>query len=452
MTVAAVPTREVRESGARLLRVQGMPLRRWLTTTPGRLRAASALILTALLVLVIIASTGAANRGEAARAVGLESVPELDAAVKLYGALANADANATSIFLKAGLEPAALRRAYLHSIKVAGRQLAAVSHDVGSSRTAQHAVRKIAGALPEYTGRIETARVYNRDGLPLGASYLRDGTRIMHDDILPAATTLYERAMRRLDEQYRSGTSSVEIVLVVIAGIAVIGLLIATQVFVTRRYQRILNVGLLSATVIVIGLLGWSVGRFVAAQDSLVAAQRDGSDTVQVASAARILALRAQADENLALSERGTGEKYRADFTDTVARLGGDDGSGGALGAASRTARGTPAAALTSPLAADFSDLLAVHKDVTTLDDGGDYEGAIALAVGQGADVGREAQVVQKFDADLRAVIASARQRLDARATDARAGFDVLEVAILLLAIMAGVFVVVGLQRRIGEY
>ena len=103
MTVAAAPTREARESRARLLRVQGMPLRRGLTTTPGRLRAASALILAALLVLVIIASTGAATRGEAARAVGLESVPELDAAVKLYGALANADANATSIFLKAGI-------------------------------------------------------------------------------------------------------------------------------------------------------------------------------------------------------------------------------------------------------------------------------------------------------------------------------------------------------------
>src|SRR5262249_35806280 len=36
--------------GARGLRVQGMPWRRWLTTTPGRLRSASALLVIGLLV------------------------------------------------------------------------------------------------------------------------------------------------------------------------------------------------------------------------------------------------------------------------------------------------------------------------------------------------------------------------------------------------------------------
>ncbi len=287
MTAPTIPTRATR---GRLLQVQGVPLRRWLTTTPGRLRATSALILVALLVLVLVTSTAAATRGEAARAVGLRSVPEMDASARLYVALANADADATSIFLRAGQEPSALRLAYLQEVKIAGRQLAAVSRDVGSS-TAEKDVRVIAGALPKYTGRIESARVYNRDGLPLGASYLRDGQRIMHDQILPAATALYERAMRRLDEQYRSGTSSIEIVLVVLVGIAVIGLLIATQAFVTRRYNRILNLGLLAATVIVFALLGWSVAWFASAQNSLVAAQREGSDTVQVASAARILVL-----------------------------------------------------------------------------------------------------------------------------------------------------------------
>ncbi len=133
-------------------------------------------------------------------------------------------------------------------------------------------------------------------------------------------------------------------------------------------------------------------------------------------------------------------------------RLGEDDGAGGALGGVSRTAQGTPAADLTSPLRADFADLLAVHTDVRARDDGGDYDGALALAVGEGADDGREAQVVQKLDADLEAVIADARGRLDARAADARSGFDVLEAAILLLAVVAGVFVIAGLQRRIGEY
>ena len=44
-----------------------------------------------------------------------------------------------------------------------------------------------------------------------------------------------------------------------------------------------------------------------------------GSDSVQVLSAARILALRAQADESLALVARGGGDQYLTDF-DAVAR------------------------------------------------------------------------------------------------------------------------------------
>ena len=57
----------------------------------------------------------------------------------------------------------------------------------------------------------------------------------------------------------------------------------------------------------------------VRAGNAGVTAQRMGSDSVQVLSAARILALRAQADESLALVARGGGDQYLTDF-DAVAR------------------------------------------------------------------------------------------------------------------------------------
>ena len=71
-------------------------------------------------------------------------------------------------------------------------------------------------------------------------------------------------------------------------------LLVAVQLFVTRRSNRILNVALVTATVVVLVLMSWTVFRFVSAQDSLQSAQRNGSDSVQLLSAARILVLQAQ--------------------------------------------------------------------------------------------------------------------------------------------------------------
>ena len=52
--------------------------------------------------------------------------------------------------------------------------------------------------LPVYTGLVETARVYNRQGLPLGAAYLREASGLMRDKLLPAAKQLYRTETGRL--------------------------------------------------------------------------------------------------------------------------------------------------------------------------------------------------------------------------------------------------------------
>ena len=56
------------------------------------------------------------------------------------------------------------------------------------------------------------------------------------------------------------------------------------------------------------------------------------------------------------------------------------------------------------------------------------------------------------LDAGLTRQITQARQRLDAAAGHARGGFDALAIAIPLLIVLAGVLVLIGLERRIAEY
>jgi hypothetical protein len=91
------------------MRIQGMPVRRWLRTTPGRLRAASALLVVGLLIFAVATTAATQARSDAARKVQRESAPALVAAQSLYASLADADATASTIFLRAGLEPQQLR-------------------------------------------------------------------------------------------------------------------------------------------------------------------------------------------------------------------------------------------------------------------------------------------------------------------------------------------------------
>ena len=233
---------------------------------------------------------------------------------------------------------------------------------------------------------------------------------------------------------------------VVVAGVLVLVLLLGVQLFVTHRTNRILNVGLLTASVLIIVMLVWTVTRFTSEQDALVRAQRNGSDQMQVLSAARFLTLRAQSDDNLALVERSAGDAYREDFDIVSARLGGRDGTGGLLGDARAIAGRTGSQGVIRRLSAQFAAFQREHDAVWNLDEEGNYDGAVKRLIGQEADAARA------FDAGLTREIARSWARLDAAAGQARSGFDGLAVAIPLLIVIAGLLVLVGLKRRIGEY
>src|SRR5262249_19755429 len=158
--------------------------------------------------------------------------------------------------------------------------------------------------------------------------------------------------------------------------------------------------------------------RFVSAQNSLVDARRKGSDAVQLLSAARILTLQAQADENTTLIERGGGEAYVQDFNRVMRRLGGADGRGGLLGEARAGAARSRFAARLDPIEADFAKLRQMHRDIRTTDDVvADYSAAVKQSTGD------EADLITGLDRALSEQIASAERRLDSHASDARGGF-----------------------------
>jgi hypothetical protein len=356
-----------------------------------------------------------------------------------------------------------LRKRYLEDVRRAGRELATISHATESSPAARRALRTISELLPVYTGLVETARANIGQGFPVGSAYLRRASTSMRTEILPAATDVYRDAARRLDDNYASGTSSFTLGVVLVAGFAMLALLVVVQVFVRRRSNRMLNLGLVGATVLVVILLGWTLVRFAAGHDALQRAQQRGSDSVEVLSSARILTLRAQNDENLALIERGSGDVYVAEFDRVMDTLGGAKGTGGLLGYAATLADRTGDGDRVRALAPQFTTLRNLHALVRQTDDGGAYNQAVGLSVGtsdqdtltalgaQGGP-GQELETVGRLQQMLQDDIARAQVRLASAASDARVGFGVLLIGILLIAVLAGLLVLLGLERRIGEY
>jgi hypothetical protein len=445
--------------------------------TPGRLRLAAVLLGVGALLFGVLAAGAAGTRNQAAGSVAKQTEPLLGEAQGLYVSLSDSDATAATTFLTGGLEPPARRERYAKDLRVAAGELTTLTREVGASAQAGAAVRLLTQQLPVYSGLIETARANNRQGFPVGAAYLREASTLMRERILPAARRLYEVEARRLNSDYGSGASTGTFLVVILAAFAMLGLLAGAQVYVTRLTHRALNVFMIAGTVVLVALTTWMVVSFLTEQNSLASAQRTGSDPVEVLAAARILALRAQDDENLALAShegpaqavdqntpRGSGEQDLADFNTVIGRLGRrlgsprpicqdrggqrpcTNGSGGLLGEAAVIASRSGSSTAMAKLGTIYAQYLKVHRQVLVLERNGKFAGAVKLAVSS------EVRLADALDSGLERQIGAAQGRFASAADAAMSALGGLWLAIPLLTVAFAALALYGLLQRINEY
>jgi hypothetical protein len=428
-------------------RIEGLRAR--LTTTPGRLRLAAVLLAFGAIAFGALAASAVSARRQAAHSAATDTEPLLVTAEGLYVSLSDADATAATTFLTGGLEAPARRERYAGDLRAASGQLAALARQAGGSAQTRAAVGTLATQLPLYSGLVETARADNRQGFPVGAAYLRQASTLMRGQILPAAGQLYEVEARRLNDDYRSGVSAGTLLGVIAVVCAMLGLLAAIQLCLARLTHRIFNVPMALATALVLALGVWMIVGLIGEQNALGRAQRSGSDPVQVLSAARILALRAQGDEGLALVARGGGEASLTDLDAVTRRLGSSGEPASLLGEAAAIARRSGSAAAVDRLSASFARYLAVHRRVVALETNGRFNDAVNLAVGSAA---KEVSISDSLNSGLGQQISAAQRRFAAAAADATSALGGLWLAIVLLSVLFAGLALYGVLQRLGEY
>ena len=422
-------------------------IREQLTTTPGRLTLTSVAVVAGALVLGTVALTAERSRDGAAQAVTSRTEPLLLGAVQLYASLSHADATATTTFLTGGLEPPGRRALYTADVDAASRQLAALASQSATATSAQEAVATITRKLPVYTGLVEAARANNRQGFPVGAAYQRQASGLLAATILPAANHLYETAAARLDGDYRTGAATASMVAFAIALAAALFGLAVVQRHLARISRRILNLPILLATVGIAVLAGWGLVGLAGEQSALARAQHNGSDSVELLSATRILASRAQSDESLALVARGGDARPLNDF-DAVMRALAPAG-GGLLGQVAAQDRRTG----TTPAARELTAILAAyqvrHAAILGLLGAGRFPQAVDLAVRSTA---AGVAPADRLARNLSDQIAAAQARFAADAAAATGAVGGLGGAIPIVGVLAALLTLVGLRQRINEY
>lgn len=417
-------------------------VRERLATTPGRLVLISISVVVGAVVFGAIATGAEQSRERAARAAGTQTEPLLAHAARLYTALSDANATEGTALLSGGVQSPTERLRYQSDLRAASDSLSALTREAGTSATVTGALSTIANQLPIYTGLVETARANNRQGFPIGAAYLRQAVAQSTGSMLPAADLIYRAEAQRLAEDYSSGSSTATLVTFIAAGAVALLLILLAQRYVTRVSRRILNIGMLVATVAVAAVSVWGVVGLLNEQNSLATAQQDGSDSVEVLSAATVMQSRAQSDLSLSVVNRGTDETDALDFLAVKPVL------GPLVGEVSALARRTGTTAAANRFDSDYAS----YQSTATLIADDEKLGQLTGAAGALALEPSAARISDQVSTDLTGQISAAQTRFAHAAADATSALDGLSVAIPVITVLAAVAALLGLRQRINEY
>lgn len=433
-TPAAAPAAGLRKRAARRFR-----------GTPGRLVLATVALVVLGLATGVTGVVGVRQRAGLVDGAVAQSGELTVAAQRLYRALSDADATAASAFLTGGVEPVALRERYQADVADAAAALAIVSSGGAGDGAGASAVARIAAQLPVYTGLVETARVYNRQGVPVGGAYLREASGVMRERLLPAAQELYKAVSDELDEA--RGDAGAFPWFAVALGLLTIAALVVVQRYLTSRTNRVFNVGLVAATVAAVAVLLWLGVSALVTAGRLEASHDRGSEEVSRLADARIAALQARADESLTLVARGNGASFEKDYVTMMDRLAGPDRAGGLLapGDADGPTREFLAAALTEAKSWDST-----HGKVRQLDNDGQYDQAVSTSVG--TEDTSTATIANRLDENLSKAIDHNSEVFREEVRGAGGSLNGADIGVGLLAALLVFGTAAGIQRRLAEY
>ncbi|MGX6606623.1 hypothetical protein ACWKSP_31545 [Micromonosporaceae bacterium Da 78-11] len=284
--------------------------------TPVRLRLQTSLILAVAVVLLAATGLLTARVREQVRIIGTVAAPQAAVAADLYFALSDMDAQVARLVLTAGVDELAAGR--IDALGAYRERSHQVDADLQSSLTTatgaveRAVVLQLLDHLAVYRERVWQALTAG----PAARGYFTQATNVLHLELLPTAERLRTASEDRLMRAYGSKqrTAAWAVGLAVGLGATLLLLLIALQVWLARRFRRLVNPALLAATVLTLGLVLPAIA-VLTAQERRLGDARDQSLTPYLAlSKARAISYDAAADTSRYLISSRLA-LYREDFT-----------------------------------------------------------------------------------------------------------------------------------------
>src|SRR5690606_38038315 len=251
---------------------------RWLRTIPGRIGVHVVLCLAAIAALLAVLTVAIGNARDSVQAIGHDAGPQVVATGTLYFALSDMDAQVSNVLLigrdhdlgighDESLRLYERRRAEADAAAVQAAQLA------GGDPALRRTVQEVLDGLGRYERLVGRAMELDRQAAhPPGelpkqvVDAYREATDLMKLELLPKAynITLDTGAQVRQDYETKRSAVLTGRSWVAVTGLVALLFLVATQLYLTRTFRRVLNPPLVLATLAALALTAAGAGLLTA--------------------------------------------------------------------------------------------------------------------------------------------------------------------------------------------
>lgn len=377
-----------------------------------------AVVVWALLTAALLANSVQNNRAGAANTAQLTRIHAIESS------LFRADAIATNAFLVGGLEPAEQRAAYDDGLEEVSRL---VTEAADAQPADRDALTVLNTQVLRYAEQMQQARANNRQGLPVGAQYLREASAELRSETLPVLDALVAANEERATDAFGGHNA----VLVALPGVVLLLLFGWFNQQLAAMFHRRFNVGLVAAAAIVLALtVAAAAATWSLASDTARLQAGDFATAVDTATA-RTAANDAKSNESLRLIARGSGAAFEEAWVAADARV-------------------EELIAGDAELARLWDAYREGHATIVAADEGGDWEGAVDQAVSTAE--GSASSVFAAFDERAAAVVEEASDTVTGSLSSGGWRAVAAAVVILLAAVAAVAAVSWGLTARRKEF
>lgn len=453
----------------------GDAVRGYFSATPRKYVALQVLSVLGAILFALTIIYSVHDHRHAVQVVCYDTAPSIVAAQHIKAALADLDANAANELLAGPQHRDSAAKDYASRSSELTDNLVKASQNITYGDNERKPILTIADGLLSYESMVAQALTQQDHSDAAFEQTYQKATRQLHDVMLPAADALDKANRDHLDATYRAETSYswATVIGVCVVGGVLILFLLQTQRFVARRSRRLINHGLLVATLVTGGLLAWGVFTLMASGHELYVAKEQAFDSVSALWKARATAYDANGAESRWLLAREHGDTAAADaaqqqYNDLVNKIqkaptgvGSDavitglskDSSGqygGYMADELRNITFSGELEAASQTVQEFLHYQDVDARIRKLENDGKHADAVELCTG--TRPGESNAVFADFDNALKLTLDINDTEFTRASAEATHRLRIFDVEAAVVALLIAVAAYLGLRARLNEY